>query len=1647
MGEVKAPSRLAAFFRQEADRKSAAAARDEAGNELLRRAALVRWFDEEIYREALTKDVEGAPHFKAFIRRPEVGVASERDGTYMIRDSVRDQQLDRWRFDSVQLRNFSWGLMRFFERRKSPIDAFTHRIFADPTKALQEFKQLYEQADRAFDLAQCDTLLRILRNRGDQRGPDLTKALNDREQYFWSRSLFADDWIRTAHFLKRPRVTKRFKEFLAGRGKWIFRLYASGGAGKTAYLRWLIARYCVPERGKKRRRIPVARVDLDFVHVPAVAAAPWLLLIPLAEQLNVQLPLAPFLSFLISWQPFSPALQRPVSRASAGPVPSFDETRENEAIAAFAASLADDEAVLVLDTLEEVILHHGESLQKLLVILSKIRAKCAGLKLVLSGRYDPFVREGATKEVLALRRQSETLQLQPWGRKECWDYLKRVRKLRAAMPFEAFQRPGGGNPFKLSLFADLVGKERPFTRADVRELRRVEVEYLVERVIERIPESECPLRWLLRYAVVPRQLTEDFVAAVLAKHLQNAMTASGPDAPDLPAENLPAGAEIVRKRRPWTKCAKPFETSVEWPALLRYAGSASWIKVEDGAPRLRLELVSPMRYLLQEQPVFWDIQKDAVGYFEKLAGMKDHDWGEMMCEAVYHQFQLLGSAAEQYWLDCLKKKEAQNAEVRRQLAECLLSGDFLDDRRQPLPHKKTGTILSLHTLAEATLELAALDVRESMQAEGAQEEESLRDRAVKRLAKVRALEAKGGFQIASSGRRAMVEAVAAGPDTAQALAILEEALARGEDVAYRPPLLFMKGNLLTRRGDAAGAEQAFEQAADCAKDQETRLIPVWRIQATLGHAAFERDDLERAAERYGAALEEREKIPDADLRGLIETVTEIDRSSANWSRAQTRLDELDKAMGRKLADTRAALLSQLVLDVFAPSITVTFLDARLNGLAAALLGNFRSASDRLEEAWKSNVSRDPGAATQARFEQIRVLLRDVRDYNRARSLLGNLRDLGDLRVNGEMLLVELQVRTGQREQAEEGWRRLRAAIDTFGPRRRAMILATGLALELEPRTGFDNLLEVLAAVRPATARLPLLRPFQQFEGTAPVTNGVSRRFQEVFPVPDKTQPDFVLRALLLAEVLRYLGDRNSAAGMLKDALEHEDAKHVFLRRQVINALLRLEAVLDDGELFAYAEQVRDVERQAPEFTAIARLELAEWWIKRGEFELAGNPLVRSPQAGSQYAMRYRIARSRVEQKAEHAERANDLLADARQIAQQLGIPFEMKLEGAKPPSELFAPEHRLEMWTPRPQLLDVTFRPAGGSPMRGQYNLELLSLFQAVAGTDPSGMAQALGDRKAAAKLLSDLVPIQLEQRVKLGKNVDLRIDLGEGNVLAGLPWEWALRDPFRFVYRSILGRDAQRDLLQWFIARLRQLGAAPEGLSAADRQAPMEIERFEQKLGVLADGWHGRETKRNLNAKLGQTVAAIVKLSTEKERSLNVGSGSAAISIEFMYARHGIKPMVYDPRQLNADAIPKFFRNVKVLHICLPVTELSGLLQLGTGGGTFGNGLSASFLDALGGEGPRPIVILDPPMPSRDQFWAQQVVWRNLYARQLFERQSVDAVIGMGLSWDGGGYLEDLLGAMQRHDAVGEVVKLLSGRYAQSAAVLYAFDPEIPLP
>src|SRR5207244_2284181 len=94
-----------------------------------------------------------------------------------------------------------------------------------------------------------------------------------------ARILWADDFYRTGRYLERAELTRVLKGLLGLEDPrhWALQLYAQGGAGKTMFLRWTVARVCVP------RHLPVARLDFDNPETVALVQEPWRLTLALAR--------------------------------------------------------------------------------------------------------------------------------------------------------------------------------------------------------------------------------------------------------------------------------------------------------------------------------------------------------------------------------------------------------------------------------------------------------------------------------------------------------------------------------------------------------------------------------------------------------------------------------------------------------------------------------------------------------------------------------------------------------------------------------------------------------------------------------------------------------------------------------------------------------------------------------------------------------------------------------------------------------------------------------------------------------------------------------------------------------------------------------------------------------------------------------------------------------------------------------------------------------------------------------------------------------------------------------------------------------------------------------------------------------------------
>ncbi|MGH9905722.1 MAG: hypothetical protein ACRD8U_09100, partial [Pyrinomonadaceae bacterium] len=184
-------------------------------------------------------------------------------------------------------------------------------VLSDPKEAEAEFIRLFKKADNNFDLTRCHDLVKTLEDRTALLTPELHAFRLQKRQYLNARYLFAADYYQTVFYYARSSVVKAFDALLKESGsasqKWIFQLYAAGGMGKTMFVRWLLARHCVP------KSIPIARLDLDMVLLPTAQRHPWLLVLAIADQLNQQIPGSPFDEHLSSFLSYAPLLYQPGS--------------------------------------------------------------------------------------------------------------------------------------------------------------------------------------------------------------------------------------------------------------------------------------------------------------------------------------------------------------------------------------------------------------------------------------------------------------------------------------------------------------------------------------------------------------------------------------------------------------------------------------------------------------------------------------------------------------------------------------------------------------------------------------------------------------------------------------------------------------------------------------------------------------------------------------------------------------------------------------------------------------------------------------------------------------------------------------------------------------------------------------------------------------------------------------------------------------------------------------------------------------------------------------------------------------------------------------------------------------------------------------
>jgi tetratricopeptide (TPR) repeat protein len=700
--------------------------------DMLRRAALVRWLDDALWTDVLAKGRTELP-LQRLLQSDAIEPVPRRTGVYRMKTGARVEHLKGWFPDGApsagaalpdDLLAIERALVAHFQARGDAAreDALYHAALGAPDTARALFDALYAEADAAFDLARCWELLRLLLE-GLTLGVDdvplipprgeLLALHADRRVYLDVRSHFDDTYYQTGSFLPRPALEKAFEALLTQKDRWILQLFARGGMGKTMSLRWLIARKCVPVP----RRIPCAHIDFD--HDLDIAASPgnkpWLLAAKLAQHLHGQIAGAAFSTLAreaLAYQATA-ALRSEADRAV------FAAEITDRFASALREVRIDKPVLLILDTLEEALFYRQEQLSTALDYLAELHEACPNIRLILAGRYDlgeTAVYDGGPRERLpGFQRRfgavTTNLPVEPFAPEEARRYFVEIRGIQRSDAVEAAIERAEGLPFKVALLADTLQQEPNLGAQEILDYPSVDLVYLIERVVKRIPEPQ--LRWVLRYGAVPSRLTFSFLRDVMARFLPDAT--AGVATYDDPTQGLPprvrdenvfAQGEDVRLPD------APDEGLLRdlWTRLCRFAGTSSWISHDSKRDALTFhsDVVNPMRWLLREHAVFRMLHEAALEHFERLADSDREHRTDWAVEAVYHAFQLRGEEAGSYFRAWIDRARAEGEATRRlALSRALVSSIYVDEGGRPHTLYDKRTILSRATQAEAQYERAA----------------------------------------------------------------------------------------------------------------------------------------------------------------------------------------------------------------------------------------------------------------------------------------------------------------------------------------------------------------------------------------------------------------------------------------------------------------------------------------------------------------------------------------------------------------------------------------------------------------------------------------------------------------------------------------------------------------------------------------------------------------------------------------------------------------------------------------------------------------------------------------------------------------------------------------------------------------------------
>ncbi|MET8450310.1 AAA family ATPase [Streptomyces sp. NPDC005209] len=1599
---------------------------------VLRACAVARSFDAALYEDLLRHTATGPgpdepPALTELVDARAVEPVVGAPGTYTLSETDRSTYFLDWISDGADGEAAPAGLLALDraigERRRADGDhaeAVRHLLLPEPDEAVALFEEQFAAADARRDFAACQDLVDILgdADRLPFARPAIAELGMDRAGYVRARDHWAADYARSAQFLQPARLAADADRLLTGRRR-VWHVHAPGGAGKTMLLRWLVARYCVPAP----RDVPCARIDFDVVNPHSVGRHPWLLLLEIAEQFGRRLPGRLFES-LAGYGVYRILLDRRPSetaREVASAVDRLDSSAvENELLAAFAErlnpALAGRPAVLVVDTIEELLLHGHPETERLLRMLGSLLQRCRGLRLILAGRHD--LRTSIPEALRAFpSRDVKHVQVRPFSPVQARLYLTGMRGITDQCLVQVATDKARGLPFALALLADLIEHDPDITAEQLASCEEPLVRYLIERVVQRIDDPG--VRWLLRYGVVPRRLRKEDVRTVMRSWLAKGITdRSEVDDPRLDAHHLRGREDVF----PFT-AAEPTDDDLErtWQRLLAYASRSSWVSRhagDDDTVVFHINVLAPMRLLISGHEVFAELHHAFAAHFDALAESDPEQWGAYVKEATYHRFQAGDPDAESRWREAFSASyDGDDPELMRELCEELLGDEYLEGGR-PRPRADGQPLIGRRAVVLAHLGAAMAVLRgRTNDSSGvaplflltlANSSDPAWSEIEHHLSRVERLVAESDEPIDLRGADTLLRAlVLVGRQQHEEASELIRTLLESELPApIQEGLQMILATIQTQLNDPE-AETTFRNAMSRAR-ASGRVADEAAISRQLAHVLEDRG-------RVDAAIEVHREVAAAETLAGAHAATK-NRALLSLARVELQTYAPHSALGT---------LRDIDLTALPPTDQVEAL--QFEAQAHQFLFRSKLALDALDRADRVALA-DIGDATRYRCLAWTALQRGVfegqllsvdeaeRSFDRAAALWSDLgypeghpqslllyaqylvQEMGDLRRAAQTLELvravdtsgELAVRTALlwHTLAERGFEVPDASLLTVPRGSQKDLLEGGVAAVLADPGRAPELADALAAVEAPTARVAALLGLSLCRTPERQPRPELDLLRPLFePLLHTEGPDLdhYVRLTRLAEFERVSGRPEEAARLVArayPALCEAAGDDPLPRWRWARAQIRCGGA-PEGDLSRSLR--RDVEAAPPLLRAAATWLTAstepDTKARRTLLHCAAEHLseVQRPSCWAQSVLRAT------------GEENQDLsvLRAAQRMSEVLGYP---------------APEP-----APPSSFLPVVARP------------EHEHVYRVLPGWgSPSPLVHA------AHALAENWLGVSYDNGVRLSRELTGGPPVRSAQVQADEPWSHAF--PWELEFRHEQGVPVYRTL--------------PRAAETADVRAVQAALNTHSVTKVVTDGVWGGLSQRALFAAAGAllglgplgvvdaALAAAVLMRNYRRRAREQSGPSAVVvacdppsdnrtlaasayastrSVVGAYTAHGVPVREFrSPRSL-----PRLKQPPAVLHVSAPLRlrggttpcfdlsygELSPRERLSrtvTGADLDPDGLIAWLRQF--DPGTQPLVVLDPPRPGSAADIPLQLMLRNLFAASLFSSGHAPAVLGVGL-------------------------------------------------